>query len=504
MKVALIAPPYPLEENPSPHLGICYAAAAFEAAGNEVRILDYIVRQYTPEKLKEELDLFKPDIVGTNSVTMNFQAAASILQTAKYHMPDLITLMGGPHVTFDYKNTLKEYPEIDIIVIGEGEKTIQEIIPVITNRKKWRHIKGIAFEDNGEVVYTGKREFIQNLDTLSLPARHLLPISRYQAMGVSISIITSRGCPNQCIFCQGRRMVGKKVRYRDPALIVDEIEQILGYGFKRINIADDFFTANKNRVKLVCNEIIKRDIRFVWSAFARVDSVDAETLKIMMEAGCVSVSFGIESGNPEMLKRIKKRITLDQARKAAEICKQLGIAVFASFMIGLPGETRETLKDTHNFANELGFGYGYHFLAPFPGTSLMENIHEYDLEVLTDDWSLYDANQAIVRTSELSPEDIEEFFSKYLLMAQDEEKKLIHRYRKKICTDQERSRYEYQKKREIVFKLLSEDIIENHALCSIRYNEDPPVSQLSEKLSAILIDEKDIVKNTIVQLVEKG
>lgn len=235
MRVAIVASPYPLEEAPSPPLGVCYVAAACEEAGADVTILDYIVRKYSPEKLAYEMDEFRPDVIGANSVTMNFKGAAAIMQDAKRHNPDVITMMGGPHVSFDAASTLNKYPEIDLIVIGEGEETLKELLPVIHNRSKWEHVAGIAFRKDGEVVFTGRRELIHDLDTLPIPARHLLPMNRYQALGFPVSIITSRGCPNQCIFCLGRRMVGYKVRYRSPKLVVDEVEEILSYGFTRID-----------------------------------------------------------------------------------------------------------------------------------------------------------------------------------------------------------------------------------------------------------------------------
>ena len=137
MNVLLLAPPYPLEEFPSPPLGLCYAAAGFQTAGCNVRILDFIVQHYSVEKLKKELDAFRPDIVGTNSVTMNHDKAVSLLKAVKDHDPRIITLMGGPHISFDYEGTLKNHPEIDLAVIGEGEKTIGELVPVIHDRGEW-------------------------------------------------------------------------------------------------------------------------------------------------------------------------------------------------------------------------------------------------------------------------------------------------------------------------------------------------------------------------------
>jgi len=144
--------------------------------------------------------------------------------------------------------------------------------------------------------------------------------------------------------------------------------------------------------------------------------VDRELLETMREAGCDTVSFGIESGNPEMLKRIKKGITLEHARKAVKACKEAGITAHASFIVGLPGETRETLRETSEFAESLDIAYGYHFLAPFPGTTARDEIDRFDLEILTDDWSKYDANSAIVRTSSLSPEEINEFVAEFFYL----------------------------------------------------------------------------------------
>ncbi|MCG6536111.1 MAG: cobalamin-dependent protein, partial [Syntrophales bacterium LBB04] len=205
MRVAIIAPPYPLEEAPAPPLGVTYVAAAFESAGADVRIFDYIVGCYTPENLRVKLDQFRPDVVGSTSVTLNFPGAAEIVAEAKRHNPSLITIMGGPHVSFDDIRTLEAYPEIDLIVRGEGEQTIAELMAAGMDPSSWREIRGLTFRQDGQIVSTDDRPFIEDLDSLPLPARHLLPLSRYQALGYPISIITSRGCPYSCIFCLGRR-----------------------------------------------------------------------------------------------------------------------------------------------------------------------------------------------------------------------------------------------------------------------------------------------------------
>lgn len=502
MKIALIAPPYPLEEAPSPPLGLSYVAAACEAAGATVRIFDFIVSRYTPEKLAQALDAFQPDAVGATSVTMNFHQAAAIIRDAKRHNPDLVTMMGGPHVSFDIENTLKSYPELDLIVVGEGEQTLSELVPVLTSPERWEKINGIALRKGGEVFITPVRPFIEDLDTLPTPARHLLPISRYLALGYPVSLITSRGCPNKCIFCLGRKMVGYRGRYRNPTLVVDEIEEILSYGFTRINIADDLFTANKERVKTLCAEIKSRGIEFAWSAFARVNTVDREILSVMKDAGCDSISFGIESGNQEILKRVRKGITLDQAREATKVCKEVGLITHASFMVGLPGETSETLEETSRFAHGLGIYFGYHFLAPFPGTTVREEIDKYDLTILTDDWSRYDANSPIVRTSRIAPEEMASFVNVYDEILNSQWQEVVDRYAEKRCTPREELLVEGKKRMNLIYRLLSEDVIEN--LCRSEDNISDPVAFFSEQIASKLGSDYPFVSWTMKTLMDKG
>jgi radical SAM superfamily enzyme YgiQ (UPF0313 family) len=216
---------------------------------------------------------------------------------------------------------------------------------------------------------------------------------------------TSRGCPFKCIFCVGRKMVGAKVRYRNPKSVVDEMEYLAGFGFRQINVADDLFTSNENHCLKVCDEIIKRGLEIKWTSFARVDTVSVKVLKRMKEAGCHTVSFGIESGNREMLKRIKKGITLEQVTEAVKMCNEAGVSPHASFILGLPGETPETLRETVEFGNRLkdmGVNHGFHLLAPFPGTEVREEKEKFDIKFLSDNWRDYHANRAIVETSSVT------------------------------------------------------------------------------------------------------
>jgi radical SAM superfamily enzyme YgiQ (UPF0313 family) len=507
MRVAIIASPYPLEEFPSPPLGISYVAAAFESAGCEVRIFDYIISCYSKEKLARQLADFQPDAVGAGSVTMNFYEAQKILSDVKSIDPDILTMMGGPHVSFTVEETLRTYPEIDLIFIGEADDTIVDFAPLIRQKHEWHRVQGIAFRDGEEIVNTGRRDFIMEVDRIPLPARYLLPLSRYRALGYPVSMITGRGCPHGCIFCLGRKMVGSKVRRRKTGLVLDEMEQIIAMGFDRINIADDLFASDTKRVKEICKGMKERNLKINWSAFSRVDTVTQEMFDAMANAGCDSISFGIESGCPEMLKRVRKGIKLEQARDAVRICKQAGMLPHASFMVGLPGETRESLERTDEFARSLDIVYGYHYLAPFPGTTLCEKVGNYDLEILTRDWSKYDANDAIVRTSSLSPQDIRDFVALYDARMNGIWQVVMDNYKTGQNTPLDDLRVQGHHRMNIAFAILKQDLIESLGFIdakSLNGGGDAASRILTDRLKSAIPNDPEIIENTVRDYISRG
>lgn len=507
MRVAVIAAPYPLEEFPSPPLGIAYVAAAFDKAGCEIRVFDYIISSYSREKLAAQLADFQPDAVGTGCVTMNFYDAQRILRDVKSCDPEIITMMGGPHVSFTAEETLRNYPEIDVAFIGEADDTIVEFAPLIHEKKKWRGIPGIAYRLDDEIVHTGRRDFIEDIDHIPIPSRRLLSASRYRALGFPVSMITGRGCPHGCIFCLGRKMVGAKVRRRAPKLVLDEIEEIIGLGYERINIADDLFASDTDRVKVICNGIKERNLKFIWSAFARVDTVTREMFDAMAAAGCDSVSFGVESGNPEMLKRVRKGIKLAQVKEAVAMCRQSGMIPHASFMVGLPGETKETLRQTHEFAEALKIDYGYHYLAPFPGTTLCEKAHKYDLEILTRDWSKYDANDAIVRTAELSPQDIRDFVSVYDNEVNSDWQRVLDNYQKEGNSDYDNMRVEGNNRMHMTFVMLKGDLVEKLGVidaASLNGGGDTARQILAERMKNSVAFDPRQIGNTVNDFIGRG
>jgi radical SAM superfamily enzyme YgiQ (UPF0313 family) len=283
----------------------------------------------------------------------------------------------------------------------------------IVNDSRLEDVKGIAYREDGAIKLTDQRALIEDLDALPTPARHLFQLSRYHTLDVHASIIAGRGCPFNCIFCVGSKMGGRRARYRNTKLVVDEIEQVLAYGFKEVNFEDDLLTLNHKHVYAVCDEIIARGLKFNWSIFSRADTVNLDLLRRMKEAGCNWMLYGVESGNQQILDTVKKKITLEKIREGVRMAKEAGIEVMASFIIGLPGETVDTLKETIEFGQSLDTFWGFNVLSPFPGTEVRDKADEYGIEILTDDWTEYDANTAVTSTKGAGPEEIAEALRRY-------------------------------------------------------------------------------------------
>jgi len=302
MRVLLINPFYPISETPSPPLGLAYLAAALQAAGDEVRVLDLVVYPYSETLLAQIVEEFKPGLVGLTAVTMNVDHALRLAGDVKRLAPETATVMGGPHVTFSARETLEACPALDGVVLGEGEQTLVELGRALESGNSLESVKGIAFRSEQGIRFTPRRSSIRDLDGLPMPARNLLPLGRYRALGMPISMTTSRGCPHACIFCVGRRMVGARVRFHSPARVVDEMEQIARLGFHQINLADDLFTADHGRCAAVCDEIQQRGLQVKWTSFARVDTVSEDLLRRMKTPAARRSALGSNPPTPEFLK----------------------------------------------------------------------------------------------------------------------------------------------------------------------------------------------------------
>ncbi|MEE8470990.1 MAG: radical SAM protein, partial [Dehalococcoidia bacterium] len=288
----------------------------------------------------------------------------------------------------------------------------------------------------------------------------------------------------------------RKVRFRNPKLVVDEIEQALACGFREVNLEDDLLTLNHTHVYAFCDEIIARGLKFNWSVFSRVDTVNPELLRKMKQAGCSWMLYGVESGNQQILDRIHKKITLEKIREGVRLGKEAGINILASFIIGLPGETEETLKETIRFAAELETPWGFNVLAPFPGTEVREEAKDYGLEILTNDWAKYDANTAVSRTEGAGPEEIAQALSEY--------DKGLMRYLKDLESEGRAGLLDAAQARNgspLAWALLQNDVIESLGPTELK---DDPVAALADRIAKIMPYTHDQVSGNIRTWVTDG
>jgi radical SAM superfamily enzyme YgiQ (UPF0313 family) len=402
-----------------PPLGLAYLAAVLEQNNFDVTIIDCPACRMDHKKLKEELSSMQPALVGIASMTPTVPSALESARVAKEACPDTKVVMGGPHATFADTEILTEEPAVDVIVRGEGEETLLELAQNLPELRNLSKIRGITFKHDGEIVKTPNRPFIQNLDALPHPSYKSLPIERYRICGKKfLPLMSSRGCPFQCSFCVASQMFGAKFRARSPKNVVDEMEWLIStYGAEGISFHDDALTLDKKRIFYICDEIISRKLKIAWGCQTRVDQVSKEVLAKMRRAGCNEVSFGVESGCQRILDAVKKKVSTEQSARAVRIAKEEGLFVAVSTIIGYPGETRESLKQTLDFIHTLEPDDVWLCLAtPYPGTELRALIERMGWKMVTD-WTLYNTMNPIFENPDLPSEEIsrmrKQFYDKF-------------------------------------------------------------------------------------------
>jgi radical SAM superfamily enzyme YgiQ (UPF0313 family) len=370
MKVLLINPPITFSQKRrigpviknlfynSPPLGLGYLAAVLEKRNIPVKIIDAAVENLKISEIRNRYQKFRPDIVGITSTTYSFRSAIGIAGMIKDEKTDTKIIIGGPHATADPVSILA-YKYFDIGVLGEGEVTLLELIDGLEGKHDLRDIEGIIFRRGSEIYFTKPRDYIENLDELPFPARHLLPLELYRPQPnderaiPKLSMISSRGCPFGCIFCD-KSVFGKRYRTFSPKYIVSEMEHLVrDFGAKDIAFLDSCFTVNKERVKSILTEMRNRNLKVSWTCTARVDVVTKDLLSDMKKTGCWRVRLGIESGNDNVLEFIKKGITKEQVRNATNWAAKVGLQPKGFFMIGHLTDTKESIEETIKFAKSL-------------------------------------------------------------------------------------------------------------------------------------------------------
>lgn len=390
MKVLLVDP-HRESAYSCPSLGLMYIAAVLEENGVEVSITEMRFMKTPWVDLRKIVSERSPDVIGITSYSYTFPDAVKAARVAKGANPEVKIVFGGPHVTFTSRETLMKNPEIDIIVIGEGELTMLELVRAYESCEDLGKVRGVMFRKNGKVVRTPPRPFIRDLDKLPFPARHLVSMDKYREIENTTTMITSRGCPFKCVFCSSRAMWGPRVRLRSPKNVVDEMEQIAkNYDFNKIGFADDVFTLDKDRTVKICRELRRRGLNIRWECSTRTDLLSKKLLNEMKKAGCRAIFLGIESGCQEVLDRIGKGTTIEQSEKAMKWAREVGIETRLSFMLGCPGETQKTVSKTLRFAKKLGkLGGGtisFSLLKAYPGTELFEQPEKFGITFIDKNW----------------------------------------------------------------------------------------------------------------------
>ena len=374
-----------------PYISLASIGGSLLRDSHDVHILDLTVSNNHEKDIDKLLEEFAPHFVGISFTSALSKEAFDIARKVKEKMPNALLIAGGVHSTTLPEETLNN-SVFDIVVIGEGEEIMREIV----SGKKHEEILGIAYKKNGGIKINPRRPFLDDLDFLPYPAWHLYDIKKYHTPRINSrrnpvgAMETSRGCPFSCVFCN-KTVFSRNFRAKSANRVVDEMEYMLKLGFKEIHIWEDGFSTDLNRAKEICRLIIKKRLFFPWNIYngMRVDRMDEELLELLKKAGCYRVSIGIESGNQNIIKAVNKGITLEQIKHAANMIKKAGIESLGFFMVGLPGDTEETMQDTIKFAKEINLDLPKcGILMPLPGTPVFEDWDKKGL-IKSRDWSKY-------------------------------------------------------------------------------------------------------------------
>ncbi|MEW6096606.1 MAG: radical SAM protein [bacterium] len=357
-----------------PPLGILYIASYMkENSNHEVEILDTQVEDIDYDQIKDKIRNYSPQVVGITTMTFNLLDVMDVAKAVKEVDRNIHVNLGGPH-PYMFQQESINLKFVDSLTIGEGEITFTQLVNSLEKKECLDKVKGIIYKRDGKVIYNEPRGLIEDLDSLPNPDRTLIPYQKYHSVlakdRLITTMMTSRGCPFRCIYCH-RPHMGKKFRSRNAFNIVKEMKECMELGIREFIFFDDIFTLNRRRVFEVCDEILNRHLKVKWSVRARVDTVDYDMLVRLKEAGCNRIQYGIEAGTDKVLKILKKGTTLKQAVEAIRISKEVGMTTLADFMIGSPGETKEDILQTINFALKLNPDYAqFSVTTPYPATEL--------------------------------------------------------------------------------------------------------------------------------------
>ena len=364
-----------------PPLGLAYIAAYLEKQNYKVDIFDGMVENASAKEIA--LRTHGYDLVGITSITFQAMITYQVLQEIKRENPTIPVVIGGPHVSCLPLEPL-EKGLADFSVIGEGEEVLFSIINAIEKGEDFTSLSGVAYKVNGQIYPAKNSGIVKDINSLPLPARHLLPMKKYRTSGVrtrrypAMSMVTSRGCPMQCSFCFNQLPYRKIVRFLSAERIIEEMTQLISkYGAKEIHFWDDNFLVNKPRINRFFEIMESRNMNISFDCEGTINSFDPEVLKKLKKIGCYSVSYGIESGNQRILDLMGKKISIEQIKRVVSETKKLGLDARGYFLFGFPTETKKEILDTINFSRELKLTDAtFSLFVPLPGTAAYEMVKE--------------------------------------------------------------------------------------------------------------------------------
>ena len=435
MKIMLIYPPISTLERYSSEighaggrqapLGLLYLAAYMREQNHQVKLVDGEALGLTAGDIVDQAREYDPDIIGLSSTTVAFHRALEVANEIKAHNLKARIVLGGPHVTVAAEDSLK-HEAFDFGILGEGEVAFQNFLSALENNEDISSRDGLAYRQNGRVMVNPAGPPIPALDVLPFPAYDMLPDlslynpppSNYKKLPVA-NITTSRGCPNFCTFCD-RSVFGRKLRQRSAQNIAEEIEYLSRHHHVReIAFVDENFTVRPKLIYELFDILDQKGLKFPWTCMSRVDTVNYEVLEFMKKKGCWHISFGIESGNTEILKRIRKKISLEQASKVIDWCHGLGILTKGFFIVGHPGETSQTIDESIRLALALALDDVVVTInTPLIGTEQYEQADQYG-QMDRQDWTRFNMWTPVFvpngMTEELLKDKHREFYRRFYL-----------------------------------------------------------------------------------------
>ncbi|MEK6920479.1 MAG: radical SAM protein [Nanoarchaeota archaeon] len=406
LRIHFIMPPISLEERYGklkdmgtlyPSLGMAAVAAICEVKGHTVKVTDGEALSLNLSDIRDEITSFKPDFVGMPTFATNIDMCHTIARISKEINPHAKVMLGGAHTSIFAQHALSS-PHVDFGIQSEAEIVFDEFLDALDQEKDFTHVKGLVYKDStGTIHVNPKQKLYPDLNQFPIPARHLFPMEKYHSSANlrgkrTLNMMTSRGCPYRCTYCSSPQIFGQSFRYLNTENVMKELRQLRDvYGADSIQFYDETFTVHRQRVIDLCEAMIKENLNMQWACFTRANLVDKELLKKMKEAGCYLIFFGLESGVQRLIQLIKKDITLEQSRNAVKLCKEAGIQAWCSFILGLPGETKEESQQTVNFALELDPEYvQFPIFMPWPGTAIYDIAKKHGV-ILNENLSDYTA-----------------------------------------------------------------------------------------------------------------